>query len=320
MLFGFWKLFSSDPTQPNPWKFLENTTQPNQLNPWVNPTHVHVCGDKDDKWMRRWFETRLVKLTKWIWSVMLYSHIIWCFWSEYVPERAGKLKQINVKILSVLTRFNVSVHVIHWSLSFLFCVFRASVGVIYAGFFVCIRTCVWTSATSVCHRFLRLKYGCKQQYRQWRIFNRTFADACRSNECLNCCRPKSTSRRSVNVAERMPTIKTSGLLAGRTASVVRQATTTTCPLAHIIICSRTSLLPPLPWQINLFFYQFSRSPAVECGMRGWWRRRRHDSLNGVMTRWKSSSSCLTKQIGRRRTWPQTGDISVIQLLRMRGFA
>jgi len=38
--------FSFNPTQPNPSYVLENVTQPNptQPNPWMDPTHVHLCA------------------------------------------------------------------------------------------------------------------------------------------------------------------------------------------------------------------------------------------------------------------------------------
>jgi len=38
--------FSFNPTQPNPSHILENATQPNpaQPNPWMDPTHVHLCS------------------------------------------------------------------------------------------------------------------------------------------------------------------------------------------------------------------------------------------------------------------------------------
>jgi len=35
--------FSFNPTQPNPSHVLENATQP---NPWMDPTHVHLCSTR----------------------------------------------------------------------------------------------------------------------------------------------------------------------------------------------------------------------------------------------------------------------------------
>ena len=111
----------------------------------------------------------------------------------------------------------------------------------------------------------------------------------------------------------MQTIKTSGLLAG-SGTERRTSTDRYDPasLAHIIICSQAPSLQ-LPWQINLFFYQFCRWSPVACVVWGSQCRRRQDSL-------KVDVGCLAKQIGRRRTWPPMGDISAIRLLRVRAFA
>ena len=82
--------------------------------------------------------------------------------------------------------------------------------------------------------------------------------------------------------------------------------------AHTIICSPAAPTPShsLPWQINLFFYQFSRRPAVSGG--------------GGSTR-RDSLKVVASELFDEGDWPAAADGRLFshgtaQLLRMRGSA